>query len=114
MGLNLSYTANDYGILENTLSFHVTAQASTSNSGNSSGSSGWFDCSTSTHTIENSDYFYCKGVQIKVTYQKHYWYTCNFGLSGECRDGYDYEYYDGCGYIDYTSCDSTIEKCGPF
>lgn len=35
MTLNLNYAANDYGILENTLSFHVTAQASTSGNGGS-------------------------------------------------------------------------------
>lgn len=40
MTLNLNYAANDYGILENTLSFHVTAQASTSGNGGSDSGSG--------------------------------------------------------------------------
>jgi len=38
MSLNFRYALNDYGILDNTLSFHITAQASSSGGGSGSGS----------------------------------------------------------------------------
>lgn len=93
MGLNLNYAANDYGILENTLSFHITAQASTSGSDNGSGSGSGSDTekkgSKTREDVETTNVVtVCNRTTHRVTSTPGYNRSCSGEGTLECVDGF--------------------------
>lgn len=93
MSLNLSYAVDDYGISKNTLSFQITAQASTSGSSSNSGSGSDSDEAAKPKCKE--DYSYSNtlsGTKCSATDKYRIYtrttevYSCTKG-SGTCRTG---------------------------